>query len=199
MTRLGAVIVCVSMVCSLPACAASLTIGSSEVGGPQCSSPRATQPERLDGALVLIAQSVPTASQVPCLRQLPAGWTFNKMDAARGKTRIALDLGRDNSNAVTITFTRECDVGDATRVRSDQPKAVRYERTQHTTSEYRAQRYYVFPGGCVTDAFDLHGARSREAADTISHALAFVSRSSLRRYVSEYSDGRLQLDPGRPG
>jgi hypothetical protein len=120
------------------------------------------------------------------------------MNAARGETRIALDFGRDNSNALTITFTRDCDVGDAARMASDQPNTLRYERTQHSTSDYRAERYYLFPGGCVADKFDLHGTTSREPIDTISRALGFVTRSSLRRYVSEYSDGRLHLDAGRP-
>jgi hypothetical protein len=181
------------------ACSASLHIGGTATDKPECLKAYQGRPEHLNGTLVLAAQSVPTAALVPCVRRLPAGWTFGAFKADRGRTRFWLQIGTDNAHAVTMTFTRTCDLGTARRTASDEPGTARFDQPEPEPSGYRGTRFYTFAGGCVAYEFDVHGAAAGEAVATISRALAFVDRDRLRRYVHDYSDGRFELDPAPGG
>jgi hypothetical protein len=195
MSRLPALLSACLVMVVLPGCAASLSIGGPASPDPRCPARPVHQPERLNGPLILTAQSVPSASLVPCLRQLPAGWTFRELHAERGRTRIELDLGRTNNRAVIVTLTRRCDAGSATSIASDRPAARRYDKVDDLESGYQGKRYYLFAGGCVTYRFDVRGGAAAQAVAAISRSLSFVDRAVLRRYVHDYSGGRVELDP----
>jgi hypothetical protein len=179
----------------LSGCTASLRIGGPPSAAPRCLERPADKPERLNGPLVLTAQSVPSARLIPCVRPLPAGWTFRKMEAREGRTEIALDFGRTNDNATTVTLTKSCEVRNAKPTRSDQANARRFDRVDASDSGFRGDRYYVFSGGCVAYHFDVAGRAATQSVATIARSLSFVDRSVLRRYVHRYSGGRVELDP----
>jgi hypothetical protein len=179
----------------LSGCSASLMIGGPPTADPRCPAPPAHKPERLNGPLVVTAQSVPSASLVPCLRQLPAGWSFRDLQARQGRARITLDFGRANDRAATVTLTRDCDIGDATPMPADRAGTRRYDTVNAGHSGYQGERYYVFSGGCVTYRFDVLGSAATQAVSVISRSLSFVDRAVLRRYVHDYSGGRVELDP----
>ncbi|MGH8862049.1 MAG: hypothetical protein ACRDVG_12605 [Jatrophihabitantaceae bacterium] len=183
----------------LPACGVTFNIGGPPTGGPTCPARTERAPDRLSGPLILSAQSVPTATLVPCLHALPAGWTLHDAAARRGQASIVLDFGRDNDRAATVTLSRTCDVTRATGTATDEPGTSRYERVDDVPAGYRAERYYVFSGGCVRYEFNLRGATGPEQVSTISRALGFVDRAVLRRLVHERSHGRFELDPASDG
>ncbi len=83
----------------LPGCTASLNLGGPTAVGRAALSAAVTRAasERLDGSLVLAAQSVPSAALVPCVRRLPAGWTFRDFTAQRGRSRVWLDSRHSKS------------------------------------------------------------------------------------------------------
>jgi hypothetical protein len=195
MRRLERVIGAGALVAVLSGCSASLVIGSPPTDAPSCASRLEHDPERIDGPLVLTAQSVPTASRVPCLRPLPAGWTFHEFQARQGRARIVLDLGKANERALIATLTRHCDIGRATRIATDETGTRRFERSDGIDPGYRGDRFYTFSGGCVTYHFDVHGAGAGHAIDTISRSVGFLTRDQVSRYVHDYSDGQLELDP----
>jgi hypothetical protein len=180
----------------LSGCSASLHIGDAPTDAPDCTTVTVEHPARLSGPLVLTAQSVPTATRIPCLHALPAGWTFHDMQAREGRTRIRLDDGDDNDAALTVTLTRTCDVRAAKPMIVARSGARQYEQIEQRDSQgYLGVRYLVFPGGCVNEQFDIHGGAPAAAAATISRSVGLVTRSAIRRYVREYSDGRIELDP----
>ena len=54
-----------------------------------------------------MAQSVPTATWVPCIRTaLPLGWNFHHLDARNGVARFWLDSDRDGQQAVEVRLDR---------------------------------------------------------------------------------------------
>jgi hypothetical protein len=195
MRRPAALIMCGVMAAVLPACQASVNVGGAPTGGPQCPARTDPTPERIGGALLLTAQSVPSAAVVPCLRALPAGWTFHNLAVRKGKASIVLDFGRDGDKAATVTLTRRCDVGTAREVFSDVSGTRRYERVDNGTSNFRSQRYYVSSGACITYRFVVHSSTGAQQVSALDRALGFVDRDVLRRYVHDYSDGRFELDP----
>lgn len=181
----------------LSGCSASLHFGDAPKYAPECAAVANAHPKRLSGPIVLTAQSVPTASRLPCLRPMPAGWTFDDIQARAGRTRIKLDYGNDNNDAATITLTQTCDVSGAKPVARRMLGDVRrFEDTeQRDTAGYTGSHYFVFAGGCVVEQFDIRGKGARAAAATISRSIVLIERTAVQQHVREYSNDRVELDP----
>jgi hypothetical protein len=153
-----------------------------------------------DNGVLLIAQSVPTSSWVPCLRTgVPSGWTFAGLDARNGSTRLSLDSDRDGVGAIEVRLVPSCDTQGATEIPSDREGMRRLERVNEVSPHYVGTRYYVFDGGCLTFHFHLGGDSHGEALALASQLVGAVPRSDLRAQVRKDSDGRLSLDPAEDG
>ncbi len=149
--------------------------------------------------VVLMAQSVPSASWVPCLEGMPLGWHFAGMDVDRGSARFWLDSDRDGLRAIEIRLTGSCSTSRATEIPSDRPEMRRLERVNQVTPLYVGRRYYVFDGGCITVVFRLSGENRGEPLAVATQGLGAVPRDLLQAMVHEDSGGRLQLDPPSTG
>jgi hypothetical protein len=172
-------------------CMGNIQVGAPP-GEPDCAGPDG----RVNDAVVLVAQSVPSAQWLPCLGELPVGWNFQRLEAQSGRTRVLLVTGdRDGEHEVTVTLAATCDIAGAGEVPSDRPGIRRYDRVATADHGYLADRYYVFSGGCVTHHFDLRGRAGAQATAAISAGLGFVSRSAAADAIRERSHGRLTLDP----
>ena len=146
--------------------------------------------------VILMAQSVPTASWVPCLRTvLPSGWGFAHLDARDGVSRFWLDSDRDGTSAIEVRLEESCDTSGATEIASDHEFMHRLERPRRLSPAYAGERYYVFRGGCLTIVFRLDKGSPGEAQALASQAIGVVSREDLQEQVHEDSGGRVDLDP----
>jgi hypothetical protein len=145
--------------------------------------------------LTLMAQSVPSASLVPCVAGLPAGWSVNGVTIEGGRTIVDLNNDRAGMHVLEVTFARTCSVSAAFQVPSDEPGAVRYEQVQRLRPQFEELRTYVFPGGCAAFQFKSASAARSQVTNEASLAFTFITRDSLRALVRERSHGRLQLDP----
>lgn len=128
--------------------------------------------------LILIAQSVPSATLVPCISEFPAGWTFGGEHIDAGQARFWLDSDRAGPSAVTVTLSPSCDTRGAIRipVAPDESGTVRYERPDTLPPGYSAERFYRFPGGCVTYRFSFGPAATFTQALEATAALTFYPR-----------------------
>jgi hypothetical protein len=148
--------------------------------------------------VVLMAQSVPTATWVPCVRtSLPLGWGFHHLDARDGEARFWLDSDRDGTQAVEVRLEPSCDTSGSTEIASDREEMRRYERVRQVSPTYAGERHYEFRGGCLSVLFQLDGDSPGEALALASQAVGVVSRGDLRAQVHEGSGGRIELDPDR--
>ncbi len=164
---------------------------TSDVGGvPHCAPTAGSA----GGGVVVMAQSVRGAQWLPCVRQVPVGWSFGAIIPKDGESSVRFDSDRDGRAALTVLLRPSCDVGGATEVPSEQPGMRRYERVSRVSSGYGGERYYTFAGGCVTYQFNLRGSTRADGVAAISEALGFVSRDSVARQVRGSSGGRLDLD-----
>jgi hypothetical protein len=153
-----------------------------------------------DNAVILMAQSVPSASWVPCIGSaLPLGWSFDRLDARNGVSRFWLDSDRDGPEAIEVRLERSCDTSGATRIASDREGMRRMERVFRVSPSFSGDRYYVFDGGCLTFAFRLDSDSPGEALALASEAVGVVRRADLRAEVHQRSGGRLDLDPAAGG
>jgi tRNA A-37 threonylcarbamoyl transferase component Bud32/membrane-associated phospholipid phosphatase len=142
--------------------------------------------------LVLMAQSVPTASLVPCIEILPAGWTLG--DVVVGNDRSRFTLTSDRGGVLVAALTASCDLAGAVELTSEQPGARRYLRIERDAAGVTTTRAYTFPGGCVTQRLVAPGASRQQLAGEASSALSFTTRGALAASVRRDSGGRLELD-----
>lgn len=174
---------------SVTGCLNAEVVGSA-TGLPRC----APEPGDVAGGMVLMAQSVPSAQWLPCVREVPVGWRFVAFDARDGQTSIRLGSDREGMTALTVLLRPSCELAGAAEVPSEWPELRRYELVTRVSSGYGGERHYTFTGGCVTYRFDLRGDSRAEAVAAVTDSLGFVSRRSVARQVRERSDGRLELD-----
>ncbi|MDQ3980871.1 MAG: hypothetical protein M3314_15205 [Actinomycetota bacterium] len=147
---------------------------------------------RSTNALVLAAQSVPTASMVPCVQLLPAGWSHGRTDVRTGRTRFTLNSDRAGVSAVRVTLAERCDTSRATEIPTDELGTRRFEQVEVVTPGFAGTRFYTFPGGCVSYQFRFQ-AEGRVLVNEASLALTFVTREKLAEDVRRLSDGRQRL------
>jgi hypothetical protein len=144
--------------------------------------------------LWLMAQSVPSASLVPCVQLVPVDWKTANVAVNNGRSVITLD--RAGKAAMRVELTASCDLAGATEVASAQPGARRYWRVDREFPEFAATRAYAFSGGCVTERFTVPAASGQRLATETSSVFGFATRQELDRALRQRSDGRLRLDPG---
>jgi hypothetical protein len=183
-----------ALVIGLGGCASD-TSATTEL--PTCS-------EGEDGAaangVILMAQSVPSATWVPCLRtNLPLGWGFHHLDARTDVSRFWLNSDRDGQQAIEVRLEEFCDTRAATEIPSDRDGMRRYERVRLTTPRFEGERYYVFHGGCISFVFRLGGDSRGEPLALATQTIGAISRADLLAQVQDESDGRLSLDPAEDG
>jgi tRNA A-37 threonylcarbamoyl transferase component Bud32 len=145
--------------------------------------------------LWLMAQSVPSASLIPCLQLVPVDWKVAEVAVNNGRSVITLDHDRAGSGSMVVRLTASCDLAGATEVTSEQQGARRYLRMDRNSTEFSATRAYTFPGGCVTQRFRAAGPSAFRLSDTASTEFGFLTREELRQALSQRSHGRLELDP----
>jgi tRNA A-37 threonylcarbamoyl transferase component Bud32 len=144
----------------------------------------------------LEAQSVPTASLVPCVRSMVVGWRVASVTVNPGRTVITLDHDRAGPAALVMRLTAACTPSGAVQGPSATPGVRHYQATESRSGEFTATWYDQFPGGCVTSRLHLTTDPNGEFAAQAPQVLGFTSRAALQEALSRRSDGRLQLDPG---
>jgi hypothetical protein len=145
--------------------------------------------------LWLQAQAVPSASMVPCVRDLPVGWTLANVAVNDGRSVLTLNHDRAGDAALVVRLTAACASGGAVEGPSQTAGVRRYQGTESRTGEFTVTWYDQFPGGCVTSRLHLTTDPNGEFAAQAPHVLGFTTRAALREALSQRSDGRLQLGP----
>jgi tRNA A-37 threonylcarbamoyl transferase component Bud32 len=154
--------------------------------------------------LWLMAQSVPSASLVPCVPSLPAGWRFvtisenSRPSAARNGWSL-FTLAKYQVGSLVVRLSATCDTTGAIQQPSEQPGAQRYARTDQSDSGPGATWYTVFPGGCITAQLQGTSAADAGFATEARSIIDFTTRRALQRALEQRSGGRLHLDPASTG
>jgi hypothetical protein len=177
----------------LAGCVRPISIDFAEAREPACRY----QGRQGTAVVILMAQAVPTASQLPCVELLPAGWRVSDLFVRNGRVRFSLDSDRVGDGAVQVVLEQFCSFGRVTRVPSDHPGTRRYQEviSIEPGRRYQGAVYCLFPGGCVTYRLDFRSDEQARPLGEVSLALGFVTRDALRRTVSDFTDGRVPLDP----
>ena len=80
--------------------------------------------------LLLEAQSVPSATLLPCVRPLPPGWTLGAANVRNGWTRFTLDHDEVGKPAVVVRLSATCETSGASPAAATVAGTTRFERTE---------------------------------------------------------------------
>jgi hypothetical protein len=152
---------------------ATVLTGCARVGDtvPGCDDPL---------RLAIIAQSVPSAAYVPCIRGLPPGWNTSGFDPAQDGTGFLLDSDRSPGQPVTVRLTAGCRTGGASPTPSRAPGVLTYTRLDSISPRFAGTLYDVFPGGCVVYGFDFADGSQIALMEQFEQAIGLYSRQQLR-------------------
>jgi hypothetical protein len=151
-------------------------------GEPICAQPG-------DSILVLEAQSVPSATRLPCIAELPIGWRFGGSLVRDDSTVLWLDHDRAGMHAVEVELLASCDVSSAVEVppAPDEIGMRTYQEPQ-SLEPFVGTRSLVFDGGCIVHRYRF--APDSESALVIEadSAVSTVPRSEVVTEVREALD-----------
>jgi hypothetical protein len=158
-----------------------------------CSSV-ATQAPRCGSLerVALVAQSVPSSTYVPCITDLPAGWSSGGLTVRDGGTEFTLRSDR-SAHAVDVALHAACDLPAATPIQPRTPGGRTYISLTAIDPDYTGTLYDVFPGGCVSYRFDFTRGTHIALMAELQQAVGFVSRPNLQRELQTRLGVR--LDP----
>ena len=168
------------------AAAASLLTGCTTVAGsvPECDAgPR----------LALVAQSVPSASYVPCIERLSEELSTRSFSAGRAGTRFTLVPGRTGSRPVRVALDSACDVTGAVPT-TPRAEGVRTSiRLEAISPRYTGTLTDVFAGGCVTYRFDFARGPHIALMEQLTTTVGLFPRRELA--VELHDQLGVDLDP----
>jgi hypothetical protein len=129
--------------------------------------------------LILEAQAVPSATFVPCVEKLPAGWGFVELDARRGAATLVLANDQAMGEVVRVELRRSCDTGGAPEVPSPEPGVRKFTQVEGIDGRVAGRDYFVFEGGCVYNSFDFTGPRGSLLAAQVGLLSGLVPRDAI--------------------
>jgi membrane-associated phospholipid phosphatase len=170
--RVGLILLTILVVFAAVSSGISLFFPSrGEVGVASCGT---------DRALIVMAQAVPSATQLPCVRTLPLGWNVTSTTVVRGRATIAIDVAMGSGASypvngiptvahVSVTLTATCEAADGA-------SATKVFETQGGCIAYRSS---IPANVAVVPSFDPGGG------------LSFVPRSTLVAFIDREEGERL--------
>ena len=172
-----------------PAVVASVAVAA-VLGAAGCGPQEAAQfeqPEcRADNAtMVLMAQAIPTATLLPCIRALPTGWSFNSLDVHNGTASFWLDNDRAGTKSLGISLRSTC-VPSGTPAPSDKPGSQLYVKIDSLSPRFSGTRFYRFPQECLIYEFSFPTEDRAFFTTDATNAIGFVTRAQVRRFVARY-------------
>ena len=126
------------------------------------------------GRLLLIAQSVPQASMIPCLGPLPVGWEFTYASIRSSHTHFSVATDTFDLE-VGIELVPACELFLTKRIPSPTPDAALYSLDRGRTL------LYTFDGGCVRVVFPTVELATSEAGRALFDEIHLMTRDELRQ------------------
>jgi hypothetical protein len=141
-----------------------------------------------DSAFMLMAQSVPSATQLPCLKELPVGWMVSGIQIRDGQTQIWLDSTIAGVHAVEVDLRATCDVTEAVPVPpAPDEVGMRSFVQPDLPPGFSGVRYLLFDGGCVAYRYRFTGDAPPTLALEAEEALSFLPRQTVvERVEADY-------------
>jgi hypothetical protein len=145
-----------------------------------------------DSRLGTIAQSVPGAAYVPCISELPTGWSFIGAAIDQDGTTISLESDRAD-RGVEISLSASCDIGSATPIAPSAEGTRTYQLITSIDPRYSGSFIDIFPGGCIVSSYDFERGAHISLVTELQRAVDLYSRRQLSQELR--AEFGITLDP----
>lgn len=156
---------------------------------PACLQTSSYAPDcgKHEGLFVLMAQAVPSATKLPCLRLLPERWRYSGFQVQNGIATFWLDFDM-NIHALEVDLTPTCSTTGAQPVEPGPDEAgSRVFVVERGPGEPPAARFIEFTGGCIAYQYHLPPGSVPTLADQVNGALGFVERAEVAQILNQES------------
>jgi hypothetical protein len=155
---------------------------TSSVDLPGCSKEE-------DSVFALMAQAVPSATQIPCIKELPVGWTFTGSSIRTGVVQLWLDSTIAGVHAVEVDLRATCDTSGAVEVPpAPDEVGMRSFVEPDLPPGFSGTRFLLFDGGCVAYRYRFMSNAPPTLALEAEEALSFLPRQTIVQAVEEELD-----------
>jgi len=155
-----------------------LAIASVLAFATACTPSQNEQPTcRSDSPTLLMAESVPTASLIPCVDALPEGWTWRSFEADERSATFSLEQ-QDGAGTLEVELLGSCDVSGNPEPVKGFPTAEMYRTDDGGGGNVTWTS--TFPGGCSRASLTLSPAPDQSEVDRMQRAISFIARDELR-------------------
>ena len=125
------------------------------------------------GRLLLMAQSAPDATLIPCIGNLPPGWEYLRARTSESRgvmsfTNHTYDLEAD------VVLSPSCDLSDARLGDSPRPGTQLFVSGDGTTISF------TFEGGCTQFNYETRQLAESAAGQGLIDGVPFMRRDTLR-------------------
>lgn len=138
-----------------------------------------------DTSALIAAQSVPTATVIPCFGPLPAGWEAESVRINQDGTVVHFDSDRAGVDAAVLHFAAACDTSEAVSVPSPDSQIQRLDQVTRLEPDFVASWYYLVDGACWWWDFDLADSASAIFAVEMDETLNWVGRDQLNADLAQ--------------
>ena len=171
----------------VPLLAAAATIATASCVPVDPAEPICARPA--DSILVLQAQSVPWATRLPCIAELPIGWRFGGSLVRDDGSTLWLDHDRAGMHAVEVELMASCDVSSAVEVPpAPDEVGMRSYQEPHSLEPFVGTRSLVFDGGCIVYRYRFAPDSEPSLVIEADSAVSTVLRGEVVAKVRETLD-----------
>jgi len=149
----------------------AIVVGLALAALAACGTPANNEPMcRADSPTILMAESVPTASEIPCIRSLPEGWAFESFRADESSASFSI-AQQDGGGTLEVTLTATC------------PEAPAHpDEEQNTGAIWMSS----FPGGCSVARLTFTQPPPPGASDVVHRSLGSIRRDEVASVAPAY-------------
>jgi len=143
-----------------------------------CGAPENARPIcRSDSPTILMAESVPSASLIPCIDSLPGGWAIDTFEADETHATFSLQQ-QDGGGVLDVQLVSSCDATGRGVAVEGFPTVQRYRSEVDGGSG--VMWISTFPGGCSRAELTFPAPPAQADVDRMERAISFFPRDQLR-------------------
>ncbi len=162
---------------SRPRLGVLLAVTAVALGATACTAHENAEPGcRSDSPTILMAESVPAASLIPCVEALPVGWTYHTFEANDTGSTFSLEQP-DRGGLLEVQLLSACEATGASKPIPGFPSAQQYRSVESAGA--RIVWTSTFPGGCSRAELTFPGRPPNAEVTRIYQAISFIQRDTL--------------------
>lgn len=145
--------------------------------------------------LVLMAQAVPQAEEIPCLTELPLGWSVDQFEPESGAVHFTVSYAVAGGQVFDARFASSCQETDqqGTTRPVDVAPGETADQLRHEGDLLEGDHHRGLAGACLSARVELDAEDGRRLLEEFDDLLTTVGREELSERMAEITGRRVDL------